>query len=81
MPNVQISSTQVLFGVYLIVVGLIMIIFRKQLKQMKDDWYEHLPSIIWRGPTGTFLTVTIIMFGAISILLGLALLSVAFVQQ
>jgi hypothetical protein len=68
-------------GIYLIVVGLIMIIFHKQLKQMREDWYEHLPSVIWRGPTGAFLTVTIIMFGVISILIGVALLSLAFVQQ
>ena len=68
-------------GIYLIVVGLIMIIFHKQLKQMREDWYEHLPSVIWRGPTGTFLTVTIILFGVISILIGVALLSLALVQQ
>ena len=67
-------------GIYLIVVGLIMIFFHKQLKQMREDWYEHLPSVIWRGPTGTFLTVTIILFGVMSILIGVALLSLAFVQ-
>lgn len=58
-----------------------MIIFHKQLKQMKDDWYENLPAIIWRGPTGTLLTVVIIAFGVMAILIGAALLSVALVQQ
>jgi hypothetical protein len=67
-------------GVYLIIVGLVMIIFHRQVKQWRDDWYEHLPPIIWRGPTGALLTVTIIVFGVISILFGIALLSVAFVS-
>ncbi len=82
MRNVRIGSPlQAIFGIYLIMVGLIMIIFRKQLKQMKDDWYAHLPSVIWRGPTGTFLTVTIIIFGAMSILIGITQLLLAFVQH
>ena len=76
----QINTEKAVLGTYLIIVGLVMIIFHKQLKEMKDDWYEHLPSIISRGPTGTLL-VTIIVFGAMSILIGLALISVAFVQQ
>ena len=57
-----------------------MIIFHKQLRQMKDDWYENLPAIIWRGPTGPLLTVVIIVFGVMAILIGAALISVAFVQ-
>lgn len=68
-------------GVYLIIVGLLMIIFHKQLRQMKDDWYENLPAVIWRGPTGPLLTVVIIVFGVMAILIGAALISVAFVQQ
>jgi hypothetical protein len=67
-------------GVYLIIVGLVMIIFHKQLKQMRDDWYEHLPSVFWRGPTGTLFTVTIVVFGAISILIGVTQFLLAFVQ-
>ena len=77
----QINTEKAVLGTYLIILGLVMIIFHKQLKQMRDDWYEHLPSIISRGPTGTLLTVTIIVFGAVSILIGIALISVAFVQQ
>jgi hypothetical protein len=69
-----------ILGVYAIIIGLLMIVFHKELKQMKDDWYEHLPSVFWRGPTGTFLTLVIIVFGVMSILIGVALLSVA-VQQ
>ncbi len=57
-----------------------MIIFHKQVKQWRDDWYEHLPPVIWRGPTGTLLTVMIIVFGAISILIGVTQLLLAFVS-
>lgn len=67
-------------GVFLIIVGFVMIVFHKQLKQMKDAWYEHLPSVFWRGPTGTLLTLTIIVFGAVSILIGVAQLLLALVQ-
>ena|GEM_PF-3423458 len=77
----QINTEKAVLGTYLIILGLVMIIFHKQLKQMRDDWYEHLPSIISRGPTGTLLTVTIIVFGAVSILIGIALISVAFIQR
>jgi hypothetical protein len=73
----QISPTgKKLLGFYLIIVGCGVIIFHKQVKQLKDDWYEHLPPIIWRGPTGALLTVTIIVSGVMSIILGIALLSV-----
>lgn len=67
-------------GVYLILVGFLMIIFHKQVKQMRDDWYENLPAVFMRGPTGTLLTMTIILFGAISILVGTVLLSLASIQ-
>jgi hypothetical protein len=70
-----------ILGVYLIIVGLVMIVFHKQVKQWKDEAYERLPPIIRRGPTGTFLTVMIIAFGVMSLLIGVALLSGAFVQQ
>jgi uncharacterized membrane protein len=79
---VQINPLEkTVLGIFLIIVGLVMIIFHQQLKQMTDDWYEHLPSVIWRGPTGTLLTVTIIVFGAISILIGVTQLLLAFAPQ
>ena len=52
---------KIVLGVYAIIVGLIMIAFHKQLKRMREDWYEHLPAVIWRGPTGTLLTVMLII--------------------
>jgi len=55
-----------------------MIIFHKQVEQWNDDLYEHLPTAIWR-PTGTFRTVTIIVLGAVSILIGITQLLLAFV--
>jgi hypothetical protein len=73
---------QAVFGVYLIMVGLIMIIFRKRLTQMTDDSYESLPSVIsWWAPTGMVLTVIIILFGALSILIGITQLLLSAVQQ
>jgi hypothetical protein len=74
-------TTKTALGAYLIIVGLVMVIFHKQVKQWKDDWHEGLPPIIWRGPTGATLTAIIIVFGVISILIGIALLSVQFSQQ
>lgn len=67
-------------GVYLIIVGLVMVVFHTQVKLWKDDLYENLPPVIWRGPRGTVLTVMIIVFGVMSILFGIALLLVTFVQ-
>jgi hypothetical protein len=73
---------QGVFGVYLIMVGLIMIIFRKRLTQMTDDWYESLPSVMsWWAPPGMVLTVIIILFGALSILIGIAQLLLSTVPQ
>ena len=73
---------QAVFGAYLIMLGLIMIIFRKRLTQMTDDWYESLPSAMsWWAPTGTLLRVIIILFGALSILIGIAQLLLSTVQQ
>jgi hypothetical protein len=79
MVYLQISPAgQTVLGVYSIIVGLVMIILHKDVKQWNDDWYEHLPPIIWR-PTGTLLTVMIIVFGVLSILIGFALLILALV--
>jgi len=55
-----------------------MIIFHKQVKQWQDDLYGHF-SPFWRGPTGTVLTVMIIVFGAVSILIGVTQLLFAVV--
>lgn len=68
-------------GVYLIIVGLVMVVFHREVKQWKDDFYEHLPPVTWRGPTGTLLTVMMIVFGAVSILIGISQLLLVFVQQ
>jgi amino acid transporter len=65
------SMGQLVLGLFFILVGLLMIIFRKQLKEMREEWYERLPWVVWRRPTGTALTVTIILFGIISIVLGM----------
>ena len=72
MPDMQSEAIgQLILGLFFITVGLLMIIFRKQLKEMREEWYERLPWIVWRVPTGTAATVMIILFGVISILLGI----------
>ena len=79
MIDMQISPTgKTVLGVYTIILGLVMVILHKDVKQWIDDWYEHLPPIIWR-PTGTPLTVMIIVFGGLSILIGVTLLLLALV--
>jgi hypothetical protein len=71
-------NPKTLLGIYLIIVGLGMTIFHKEVEQWKEDWYGQLPSAFNRGPTGTLLTVVIIVFGILAILIGVALLSVTF---
>lgn len=66
-------------GVYLIILGIAMIIFRQQVEQWDDDLQKH-----WHNPfrpTGLFRRVMIIVFAAISILIGLTLLLVAFAPE
>jgi hypothetical protein len=58
-----------------------MIIFHKQGKLMRDEWYERLPSVFVRGLSGKVVTVTIIVFGVISFLIGAVLLSLGLAQQ
>jgi vacuolar-type H+-ATPase subunit I/STV1 len=71
-----------IFGVYLIIVGLVMTILHKQVQGFHEDLFAGLPWILRRfWPRGVLLTVMIIVFGVMSILIGIALLSVAFVQQ
>ena len=64
---------QTVVGIYLIIVGLVMIIFRKQLRQMTDEWFEKLPFVrsSW-APSGTFLLALIVVFGGLAILIGIA---------
>ena len=66
-------------GVYLIILGLVMIVLHKDLAKWDDQLLQYFP-YIWR-PTGRIRTVMISVFGAISILIGVALLLVVFVPQ
>lgn len=75
------SLGKIVLGLYFIMMGLIMIIFHKELKQQNEQWYEHLPWVNRLRPTGRLLTVTIILFGAISILGGIVLILLATVDS
>ena len=66
-------------GVYLIILGLVMIVLHKDIAKWDDALHRYIQPI-WR-PTGRLRTVMIIVFGAISILIGVALLLVVFVPQ
>ena len=66
-------------GFYLIIRGLVMIVLQKDVAKWDVDLHRYF-RLSWR-PTGKLRTVMIIVFGAISILIGVALLLVAFVPQ
>jgi hypothetical protein len=68
-----------ILGVYLIILGIAMIILRHQVEQWDDYLHNH-----WHNPfrpTGLLRRVMIIVFAAISILIGVTLLLVAFAQE
>jgi hypothetical protein len=68
-----------ILGVYLIILGIAMIILRHQVEQWDDYLRKH-----WHNPfrpTGLLRRVMIIVFAAISILIGVTLLLVAFAQE
>lgn len=86
LDNCSMETTllgKIILGGYFILVGLIMIIFHKQLKDMKDEWVERFPAVFWRaawkGPTGLPLTVVIITLGVICIFVGVLL--IGFIQD
>jgi hypothetical protein len=68
-----------ILGVYLIILGIAMIILRHQVEQWDDYLHNH-----WHNPfrpTGLLRRVMIIVFAAISILIGVTLLLVALAQE
>ena len=66
-------------GVYLIILGLVMIVLHEDIAKWDDDLHRYF-RMIWR-PAGRLRTVMIIVFGAASILIGVALLLVVFVPE
>ena len=87
LPGVVLQESDVGFspfkktivGIYLIILGIVMIILRKQVEEWDDYLHKH-----WHNPfrpTGLLRRVLIIVFAAISILPGVALLLVAFAPE
>jgi cell division protein FtsX len=68
-----------ILGGFFILVGLVMAILHKQVKEFHEDLFpEFLRRFLWRGVP---LTVMIILFGVLFVLGGLTLLLISIVQQ
>ncbi len=68
-----------ILGGFFILVGLVMAILHKQVKEFNEDLFpEFLRRFLWRGVP---LTVMIILFGVLFVLGGLTLLLISIVQQ
>lgn len=66
-------------GGFFLLSGLIMVVFHRHVKEFDESFHRGLPQFITRlRPRGALLTIFIIVFGAFSILGGIALLLVAF---
>lgn len=58
-------------GGFLTVVGLVLIIFHKAIREADDNWNDRVPWFLQsHGPRGTFFEVLIILFGAFLSLAG-----------
>jgi hypothetical protein len=70
-------STKLILGAFFVMVGLFTTIFHRDVKQIHDWLFGNLPWLIL--PRGRFLIALIILFGALSILGGTALILVSLV--
>jgi hypothetical protein len=74
-------KTLVLGGV-LMVVGLYLIVFRKSIRRVDDDWYKRVPWLFQEhGPRGDSFETFIILIAAFLLLVGIINLILPFVQQ
>lgn len=68
-------------GAFFALVGLLMIVFRKQVIEIDQGIFQGLPEILTRfHPRGQLLNIFIVVFGALSFLGGLTVLLVNFVE-
>lgn len=69
-------------GSFLMVAGLVIVIFHKAIRQADDNWNDRVPWFLQTyGPRGTFFEILVILFGAILIVAGIVNLIGAFVQH
>ena len=72
------SLTKIIIGGYFLITGTVMIVFHKRLTQLFEDMYSGLPQVV--APRGKFLTMMIIVTGVLSVIGGLGLLLMYFVN-
>ena len=73
---------RLVLGTFLTIVGLLLVIFRKVIRQADDNWNERVPWFLQsHGPRGAFFEILIILFGAFLIFAGIVNLVSAFVQH
>ena len=72
------SLTNIIIGGYFLITGTVMVVFHKRLKQLFEDLYSGIPQVVL--PRGKFLTMMIIVTGVLSVIGGLALLAMYFVN-
>lgn len=72
------SLTKIIIGGYFLITGTVMIVFHKRLTQLFEDLYSGLPQVV--APRGKFLTMMIIVTGVLSVIGGLGLLLMYFVN-
>jgi len=74
------SVEKLLLGSCLIIAGLFLIVFHKQIRERNDNWNARVPWFLQSHPGGRILTVLIIIFGALLIYVGIAQLLSSFTQ-
>lgn len=76
------SSIQgAIVGAFFALVGLLMIVFHKQVREIDESIFQGLPEVLTRfHPRGQLLTIFIVVFGALSFLGGLTVLIINFVE-
>jgi len=70
-----------ILGSYLLITGIVMLVFHKPLKRSFDDLLSGIPEGLRQLPRGRSMTVMIIMTGVLSVTGGLALLVLYFVNR
>lgn len=68
-------------GSFLMVAGLILVIFHKAIRQASDNWNDRVPWFLQSHPRGTFFEILITLIGAILIFAGIARMVSAIVQH
>lgn len=79
METGSIQSTVV--GGFAMLVGILMIVFHSQVREISESLHQAWPEALTRfQPRGKQLTISIVGFGAVALLGGLAVLLVNFVE-